>query len=209
MDEPISHLEARQRARMREELVDLHDKLETTTIYVTHDQVEAMTMADRIAVMNLGVLQQVGTPKEVYERPRTRFVGGFIGEPPMNFAECSLLYQDNNIYLESPSFKFKLAPHTAEKLKNYNGPSAVTMGLRPESIGVSRTASDDSVKSSVYVLEPQGERTLLSAKLGGDGDLFLIEVGPDFQAEPDDLVYLQFREPVHLFEPVEGMNLLY
>jgi hypothetical protein len=61
----------------------------------------------------------------------------------------------------------------------------------------------------VYVLEPQGERTLLSAKLGGDGDLFLIEVGPDFQAEPDDLVYLQFREPVHLFEPVEGMNLLY
>lgn len=209
MDEPISHLEARQRARMREELVLLHAKLGTTTIYVTHDQVEAMTMADRIAVMNLGVLQQVGTPKEVYEKPRTKFVGGFIGEPPMNFANCVLMREGGGVYVQSPSFKHKLSPAAAEKLKDYKGPSEMTLGIRPESISVSKKPIAGGVQANVYVLEPQGERTLLSAKLGGDGDLFLIEVGPDFMADPDETIYLQFNEPVHLFDTVEELNLLY
>ncbi len=209
MDEPISHLEARVRARMREELVDLHDKLATTTIYVTHDQVEAMTMADRIAVMNLAVLQQIGSPTEVYERPRTQFVAGFIGEPPMNFASCELKHHNGSVHLVSPSFNVTLSQQSSEKLKSYDGPTGVTLGIRPESIQVSTKPAADTVKATVYILEPQGERTLLSVKLGGDGELFLIEVSPDFKASPDDTVYLQFREPIHLFEPKEGLNLFY
>lgn len=208
MDEPISHLEARQRARMREELVELHHRLGTTTIYVTHDQVEAMTMAHRIAVMNLGVLQQVGTPAEVYEQPRTQFVAGFIGEPPMNFAGCELGRENGSIYATSPSFKVKLSPQTTKKLEGYQGERSMQLGIRPESIAVSRKPVDGGVKAVVYVLEPQGERTLLSVRLAND-ELFLIEVAPDFIAQPDETVYLQFREPIHLFEAQEGMNLLY
>jgi multiple sugar transport system ATP-binding protein len=208
MDEPISHIEARQRARMREELVKLHDRLKTTTIYVTHDQIEAMTMADRIAVMNLGVLQQVGTPKEVYEKPRTEFVGGFIGEPPMNFANCELVNENGSAHLISPSFKLPLSPETVRKIDSqYSGPPNFHLGIRPENIGVSMQPFEDCVNATVFVLEPQGERTLLSVHLA-DQELFLVEVEPDFTADPDTPVFLHFREPIHLFETEEGLNVL-
>jgi multiple sugar transport system ATP-binding protein len=208
MDEPISHLEARQRARMREELVTLHDRLGTTTIYVTHDQVEAMTMADRIAVMNLGKLQQVGTPKEVYERPRTEFVGGFIGEPPMNFADCELLGENGSSYLLSPSFKIPLSPSLSKRLRAYDGPSQMRLGIRPESISVSLTPVVGSIPAFVFLLERQGERTLLSVRLSND-ELFLVEVSPYFDAELDSTVYLTFLEPIHLFDTRSGLNVLY
>lgn len=209
MDEPISHLEARQRARMREELVRLQDRLGTTTIYVTHDQIEAMTMADRIAVMNLGRLQQVGTPKEVYERPRTLFVGGFIGEPPMNFADCRITSQNGHVVLESPSFDVTLSPEASEKLAHHDSSPSVRLGIRPESIGASMTPVEDAVVASVHVVEPQGERTILGARLA-DGEIFLVEVAPDFECELDETVYLDFREPIYVFE-MEGdnLNLLY
>ncbi len=208
MDEPISHLEARKRARMREELVKLHDRLQTTTIYVTHDQVEAMTMADRIAVMNLGVLQQVGTPKEVYEKPRTEFVGGFIGEPPMNFADCELVTENGKTFLVSPSFKLPLSSELVKKIESqYSGPPTFRLGIRPESIGVSMKPIKNGVNGTIFVLEPQGERTLVCIKLA-KGELFLVEVPPDFHADPDTPVYLEFREPIHLFEPKEGLNVL-
>lgn len=208
MDEPISHIEARQRARMREELVKLHIRLQTTTIYVTHDQVEAMTMADRIAVMNLGVLQQVGTPKEVYERPRTEFVGGFIGEPPMNFTDCELVTEKNQTYLISQSFKLPLSTGMAQKIEShYNGPPTFRLGIRPESIAVSMQPFKDCVTASVFIMEPQGERTLLSVTLA-NGELFLVEVPPYFKVDPDTTVYLEFRDPIHLFEPKEGLNVL-
>ncbi|MGQ9566892.1 MAG: ABC transporter ATP-binding protein [Anaerolineae bacterium] len=208
MDEPISHLEARQRARMREELVKLHNRLETTTIYVTHDQVEAMTMADRIAVMNLGELQQVGTPKEVYEQPRTEFVGGFIGEPPMNFADGDLQQEDGQFCVVSPSFKVPLGPVLRERLRSYRGPSRVRLGIRPENIGASLTPREGLVTASVFHLEPQGERAILSARLAG-GELFLVIVGPDFRVDLDSPVYLDFRGPVHIFRAENGLNVLY
>jgi len=208
MDEPISHLEARQRARMREELVKLHGDLGTTTIYVTHDQIEAMTMAERIAVMNLAQLQQVGTPKEVYERPRTEFVGGFIGEPPMNFADCILAHENGVTRIVSPSFRIPLSATLTKKLDAYSGLPEFRLGIRPESISVSTTPFKDCVNATVFVLEPQGERTILSVKLI-DGELFLIEVAPDFEAQPDSTIYLQFNEPLHLFAADTGLNVLY
>ena len=209
MDEPISHIEARQRARMRKELVKLHDRLLTTTIYVTHDQIEAMTMADRIAVMNLGVLQQVGTPKEVYEKPRTEFVGGFIGEPPMNFADCELVTDNGQSMLVSPSFRLPISSELVNKIHSqYSGPPVFRLGIRPESIGISMSPIENGVNGSIFVLEPQGERTIASITLI-NGELFLVEVSPDFHADPDTPVYLQFREPIHLFEPKEGLNVLF
>lgn len=208
MDEPISHLEARQRARMREELVILQDRLETTTIYVTHDQIEAMTMADRIAVMNLGKLQQVGTPREVYAQPRTEFVGGFIGEPPMNFADCELVQEAGDFWAVSPSFRFKITQEHEAALKKYSGSNQIRLGVRPESIRVLPDAAPNSVQASIYVLEPQGERTILSVRLAG-GELFLVEVSPDFSAEVDAPVHLEFREPVHFFDKETGLNLVY
>lgn len=208
MDEPISHLEARQRARMREELVDLHSQLGTTTIYVTHDQVEAMAMAHRIAVMNLGKLQQVGTPKEVYNRPHTKFVGGFIGEPPMNFANCELIQENGELFVTSSSFKIKLSPHATEKLQHYQGDSRVQLGIRPENISVSMSSIPNAFPARVYVTEPQGDRTLLSVLLADD-ELFLIEVPPEFFAQPDETVYLKLNEPIHLFDRVDEVNLIY
>jgi multiple sugar transport system ATP-binding protein len=175
---------------------------------VTHDQVEAMTMANRIAVMNLGELQQVGTPKEVYERPRTEFVGGFIGEPPMNFANCSIARHNGSFFLESPSFKLELGDRMAAQLANYSGSPDVHLGIRPESIGVSFQPVENCIEASVYVLEPQGERSILSTRLK-NGDLFLIEVPPDLEAEPDTSIYLQFHEPLHLFSAESGVNLFY
>jgi len=208
MDEPISHLEARQRARMREELVVLQERLTTTTIYVTHDQIEAMTMANRIAVMNLGKLQQVGTPKEVYSVPRTEFVGGFIGEPPMNFANCELVRENGKFQALSDSFRINVSEEISACLQDYKGDNQFRLGIRPESIRVVPEATSESTTASVYVLEPQGERTILSVKLTG-GELFLVEVGPDFHAEVDQSVNLEFREPIHFFEKDSGLNLVY
>jgi multiple sugar transport system ATP-binding protein len=208
MDEPISHLEARQRARMREELVELQKRLGTTSIYVTHDQVEAMTMASRIAVMNLGELQQVGTPKDVYEQPRTEFVGGFIGEPPMNFADCEIRRENGTFYAKSASFKIPLGAELTSILNKLKEIPKTRLGIRPESISVSFTPTEHSAKAVVYVLEPQGERTILTTRLE-NGEYFLVEVPPTFEAEVDAVIYLQFREPIHLFDTTSGINLFY
>lgn len=165
-------------------------------------------MADRIAVMNLGELQQVGTPKEVYEQPRTEFVGGFIGEPPMNFADGQLQQEDGQFFVVSPSFKVALDPALAARLQAYQGSPEVRLGVRPENIGASLTPSEGLVQASVFHLEPQGERTILSAKLAG-GELFLVEVSPDFWSDLDAPVYLDFRGPIHVFNPKTGLNVLF
>jgi multiple sugar transport system ATP-binding protein len=208
MDEPISHLEARIRARMREELVSLQRRLGVTTVYVTHDQVEAMTMADRIAIMNFGKLQQVGTPKEVYDCPRNEFVAGFIGEPPMNIADCELRRDDGQLLACSPSLHHVLGPEKAQKLEAYHGEPQVRLGLRPESIAVYLSPVEGGTTAVVNVLEPQGERTILSARLAG-GEIFLVEVPPEFSAPLEATIYLQFREPIHIFQKQSGMNLTF
>ncbi len=214
MDEPISHLEARLRARMREELKELVRSLGVTTVYVTHDQAESMAMADRIAVMNFGKLQQIGTPKEIYERPRNEFVAGFIGEPPMNFANCELVRENEQLFLSSPSFRIELTPHELspqmkEKVSSYHGNPQVKMGIRPESVEVSLSPGEGTVEAVVDLIEPQGERTILSAKLAG-GEIFLIEVAPDFKPKIDQAVYLRFDlKRIHIFEAQTGMSIVY
>lgn len=133
MDEPLSNLDAKLRMYMRAEIKKLQKKVGITTIYVTHDQVEAMSMADNIAVMESGLLQQIGTPSQVYNEPANRFVAGFIGSPPMNFLECDLVSRDSNIYLESQGISLKL-PSMIVELFGSPLPRNVTAGIRPKDI---------------------------------------------------------------------------
>jgi ABC-type sugar transport system ATPase subunit len=209
MDEPISHLDASLRARMREELEDLVRNLGVTTLYITHDQVESMAMADRIAVMNLGKVQQIGTPREIYQRPRTKFVAGFVGEPPMNFADCELVREDGRLFLLSPSFRIGLGGQIQEKAASYQGAPQVELGVRPEDVEVSLSPAEDSVGAAVDFVEPQGERTILGVKLAG-GEIFLVEAAPDFRPKVDTAVHLRFDlNHVHIFEAETEMNILF
>ncbi len=213
MDEPISHLDASLRARMREELEGLVRSLGVTTIYVTHDQVESMAMADRIAVMNLGLTQQIGTPQEIYGRPQNAFVAGFIGEPPMNFAQCELVGPsgggDNGwARLQSPSLEVELGGKLREELAQYKGAPQVQLGVRPEDVAVSLSPSQNSVAATVDFVEPQGERTILSLLLA-DGELFLAEVPSAFRPDLDATVYLTFDpDHFHLFDADSGENIV-
>lgn len=209
MDEPISHLDAGLRAKMRTELKELVRDLGVTTIYVTHDQVESMAMADRICVMNLGKIQQIGTPKEIYGRPRTEFVAGFIGEPPMNFADCELVREDGRFFVLSPSFRIQLSAPMEAKLAQYEGTPQVRIGVRPEDVAVVSAPGPNAFAAEVDFVEPQGERNILSMKLAG-GEIFLVEVRPDVRPAIGETLYLQpDLNHLHIFEIRTGLNILY
>jgi multiple sugar transport system ATP-binding protein len=209
MDEPISHLDASLRARMREELEGLVRSLGVTTIYVTHDQVESMAMADRIAVMNLGLTQQIGTPTEIYGRPQNAFVAGFIGEPPMNFAQCELVAGDDGWHrLQSPSFDIELTDSLQGELARYKGAPQVQLGVRPEDVAVFLESRANCVDATVDFVEAQGERTILTLLLAG-GEVFLAQVPSAFRPDLEATVYLQFDlGHIHLFEAESGDNIL-
>ncbi|MEW5958470.1 MAG: ABC transporter ATP-binding protein [Chloroflexota bacterium] len=209
MDEPISHLDAGLRAAMREELESQVRSLGVTTLYITHDQVESMAMADRIAVMNFGKIQQIGAPVEIYNRPQNEFVAGFIGEPPMNFAECELGRENDRFYLHSPSFRIELGDYGQGKLNQYQGAPQMKLGVRPEDVAVLSSAEQSSVPATVDFVEPQGDRTILIVRLAG-AESFLIEVDPDFRPEMGASLSLRFDlDHIHIFEAKTGRNLLY
>src|SRR5438874_10450979 len=131
MDEPLSNLDAKLRVRTRAELIRLHERLRATIIYVTHDQQEAMTLGDRIAVLNNGALQQLGAPQLVYDRPANLFVAGFIGSPSMNFFDASLVARDEALYIEGPGFEVLVPPERARTLDRHAGRDVI-LGIRPE-----------------------------------------------------------------------------
>jgi multiple sugar transport system ATP-binding protein len=162
-DEPLSNLDAKLRIAMRAELLDLHQRLRTTTIYVTHDQLEAMTMGDRIVVMNEGIIQQVDTPQEVYDHPDNRYVAGFIGSPAMNFIPCTIVKGNGNVYATSKGFRLRIPSDKAKMVKDYIDKEAV-LGVRPEDIDAKSMVRDyepESVfEASVWVVEPVGSEKL-------------------------------------------------
>ena len=209
MDEPISHLDASLRARMREELESMLRQLGVTTIYVTHDQVELMAMADRIAVMDKGLIQQIGTPKEIYSHPRNEFVASFIGEPPMNFAECELVRESGKVRLKSPSVDIELDRELADKVSSYQGKPEVKIGIRPEDIGVFTTPQKNGVGARVGFVEIQGERNILDLDLAG-GENFLVEAASSVKPEVDLTVYMVFdQRHMHIIERETGLNITY
>jgi len=162
MDEPLSNLDAKLRVQMRAELGQLHNQLKTTTLYVTHDQVEAMTMGDRVAVMRKGDLQQLGTPKEIYSNPTNLFVAGFIGSPSMNFVNVSVVQKKNSLNLEFGSESFLVHKDHEKKLKKFID-KEIILGIRPESFEDSIYKSSKDVKR-----EKLDAETSLFEQLGSD-----------------------------------------
>ena len=158
-DEPLSNLDAKLRVQMRAEISNLHNRLQATMIYVTHDQVEALTMADKIVVMKLGVIQQIGGPMELYNEPDNKFVAGFIGSPPMNFIVVDVVKDNGKTYLVSPSFRLETTEAQAKFLSPYVG-KKVTFGIRPEDVEYSHQSQDGkTINGNVSVVEPLGSET--------------------------------------------------
>jgi len=163
-DEPLSNLDAKLRITMRAELLDLHQRLKTTTVYVTHDQLEAMTMGDRIVVMHEGIIQQVDTPQGVYDHPANRFVAGFIGSPSMNFIDCVITEEDGSVFAKSPGMKIRIPEDKTRALDELIDKEAV-LGLRPENIktipDTTGRSSENCFHSTVWVVEPVGSEQLV------------------------------------------------
>ena len=194
-DEPLSNLDARLRLTMRGEIRSLQKRLGITAIYVTHDQVEALTMADRIAVMNLGRLQAFATPDDLYERPPTKFIAGFVGNPPMNFLDIEFAQENGALQLRSESLELDLPPEFAAAAAAADG--AVTFGIRPEDISL-----DDNgpVSGEVFVVEPLGRDDLLDIIVGTEH--FLLLADPKRRSRAGDRVRLGFdMTRAHFFDP--------
>ncbi|MEM3390512.1 MAG: ABC transporter ATP-binding protein [Thermoproteota archaeon] len=195
----LSNLDAKLRIYMRAELKALHRELGITTIYVTHDQVEAMTMSDRIALLNEGVLQQVATPDELYYRPANVFTASFIGSPPMNMTDGRLVEKDDRLYVDAvhfsldlTEFKSLLAPHVG---------SEVILGIRPEDVSLHDTPGGERIKAKVYVAEPLGGKAIVSLYIGNI--LFKVETAEEWKPEATVWVSVNKRK-LHLFDKKNG-----
>jgi multiple sugar transport system ATP-binding protein len=169
-DEPLSNLDAKLRVQMRTEIAKLHQNLQATMIYVTHDQVEAMTMGNRIVVMKDGYIQQVSDPLTLYDKPVNKFVAGFIGSPPMNFIEVDVVRDGGGYFVKTPSFKLKLTEAQAQKVSAYEN-KKVTFGFRPEDLideSISKDKAGRLIKARVEVIEPLGSEIFLYLSAGKD-----------------------------------------
>jgi len=165
MDEPLSNLDAKLRVHMRAELKRLHKEVEATTIYVTHDQAEAMTLADRVAILDKGKLQQYDTPMDCYNHPKNLFVAGFIGSPSMNFVGGRLITEEKQCIFDAELFKVNLAEKCARLLPKDLGTLDAIYGIRPEDIEISKKKIEKGIETTVYDAEPMGDEILVYFKL--------------------------------------------
>ncbi|HYI88119.1 MAG TPA: sn-glycerol-3-phosphate ABC transporter ATP-binding protein UgpC [Burkholderiales bacterium] len=201
-DEPLSNLDAKLRVQMRVELKRLHERLETTAIYVTHDQVEAMTLGDRVVVMKDGWVQQVGEPLELYGRPANRFVAGFIGSPAMNFVEVAIKGAGDALWAEAEGLRLKVPAHLAARVRSQSG-QRLTLGLRPEALtlvnGADAASEDSSFATKVDVVEPLGNEILLNFRAGGVP--MVARVDPGVRVKPHDSIRFAFDpQRLHFFD---------
>ena len=209
MDEPLSNLDAKLRVQTRAELIKLHQRLQTTIIYVTHDQVEAMTMGTRIAVMRDGVLQQLDTPHNIYEHPSNMFVAGFIGSPAMNFFDVNVEAQDGIAQLKGEGFSVTLSGDVARRAAPYNGKRMI-LGIRPEHLGQLSRGEDESrgeISSTVDVVESMGSEQYAYMTL--DGKTFIARLSADVPVKMGDRVRLGFsKNDIQLFDSETERNVL-
>ncbi|WP_418284394.1 ABC transporter ATP-binding protein [Halorubrum sp. DTA46] len=202
-DEPLSNLDAKLRTEMRAEIQKLQKEFDVTAMYVTHDQEEAMTMGDRLAILNEGRLQQVGKPTEVYQNPVNEFVAGFIGSPSMNFIDVAVESGDRSVTLvnEAVGLEFDLS---AEYVTDHAIESdSYTLGIRPENIGIiENPAGDETITAAVEVVEPIGSDNYVHLDVNDD---FLARSDPSIKPEAGDEVGVTFGETdIHLFHPETG-----
>jgi len=193
MDEPLSNLDAKLRVSTRAQIKNLHHTLKRTTIYVTHDQIEAMTLADRVVVMSKGLIQQVGTPMEIYDRPANTFVASFIGSPAMNLVPGQIadgVFTGDHIRVDGLS-------------KSVNGP--VTLGFRAEDATLA--GETGQIEAPIYTVELLGEATMIAMRVAGE--LVSIKVNKDYRAEIGDLVKVNIpAASCHLFDAATGTRIV-
>ncbi|WP_018182167.1 ABC transporter ATP-binding protein [Kaistia granuli] len=202
-DEPLSNLDAKLRVAMRGEIKELHQRLKTTTVYVTHDQVEAMTMADRIVVMNQGVVEQAGRPLELYDRPRNLFVAGFLGSPAMNLVTGTV---------EGTAQSASLVTADGEKLPlpglrpGIAAGRRLILGIRPEHITLVDAGGESTFSARVVITEPTGAETLISTRLGATE--IVVVVRDRIEQGAGERLHLAFpANRVHLFDPETGLRI--
>ena len=209
MDEPLSNLDAKLRTQMRSELIKLRNRIDTTFIYVTHDQTEAMTLGDRIVIMNNGEVNQIGTPRELFNRPANRFVASFIGMPAMNFFEkCTLRLKEGRYYVEIKDIVYELSAFQNEVLNRNNQVSGeVVCGIRPQHLKI----GTGEMRGTVEVCEMLGTEMHIHAQSGEDE---IIIVHPTADLDEDIKYGTEIRidvlpEKIQLFDPESGKNLIW
>jgi multiple sugar transport system ATP-binding protein len=208
-DEPLSNLDAKLRVQMRTEIKRVHQKVKTTTVYVTHDQVEAMTLADRVVVMNGGRIEQVGTPHELYHHPKTRFVAGFIGSPAMNFMDCRLQANGGGLSLRvSDTLSFPVPADRTERYRPHVG-DALTFGLRPEHVTEPRGEARDArceFTVTLDVVEPMGMETMVYFAVNGTEICARVEPSAATAPAQPMRLYANLTH-MHLIDPQTGLVL--
>jgi multiple sugar transport system ATP-binding protein len=198
MDEPLSNLDAKLRTEMRAEIKRLQTDLGATTIYVTHDQLEAMSMADKIAIMYGGIIQQVGTPADVYDRPANLFVAGFIGSPAMNFVPCRMNADRAGLTLEG-GVPLPIQPAAKERFAKAPVEKDLILGVRPEDISLRHEAQPEFGPVEVYVVEPLGAENIIDLLLAGNA--FKARTPPTFMARIGDTLQMRIdHSRAHLFD---------
>ena len=205
MDEPLSNLDALLRLEMRAELKALLNELGTTTIYVTHDQIEALSMGDRIAVLQDGEILQNDPPTILYDKPIDKFVGGFIGNPPMNFIDAEVRRDGADVKAYVGDFGLVPTVDVTDKLRGYDG-SNVVVGIRAENMEALNTPANDALQVKVEVVEPLGSQNLLTLRVGEN--MIKLSTHPDFQTEAGQDVWVRFpSKKIRWFDQKSGKNL--
>lgn len=199
MDEPLSNLDAQLRLQMRTELKRLQRELRVTTIFVTHDQAEAMTMADKIAIFCKGELQQIGKPEEVFDHPDNVFVARFLGSPPMNLVKVNITERNDSVFLDGGTFMIQLSSELASKAKEKGCGSELTIGIRPSDIKISKVKRNGFIQAVVYSSEPLGEETITSVELGEN--IIRIRSPSNIKNEIGDKIWISLNlGKIHFFD---------
>jgi len=213
-DEPISHLDAILRQQMRKEIRRLQKSLNATMLYVTHDQLEALSMADRIVVMNEGLFQQIGTREEILENPSNTFVARFVGEPPMNFLRAKFTRREgqlavtfDKLSVEGNPAVMELKEERSQKAAELAGNNDITVGIRPMHVKLFNTPQEDAFLGHVYFIEMLDEYNIITVKISNER--LLVEAPKSFKTNIDSPVWAQFQErKMHFFDASSGKNLL-
>jgi multiple sugar transport system ATP-binding protein len=205
LDEPLSHLDSQQRTEFRVQIKRIQKTQNLTMLFVTHDQLEALALADRIAIMNFGVLQQLGTPEEVYEFPENIFVADFVGEPPMNFIKAMLIKEENEYRAKLYNQKLKIPEKYKDSIeKFYKGDVIeIMLGIRPIYIHISELTEGQTVSGEVYVFEDIGESGILTVQIGDA--LIRVELSPGYSFKLGEKVDISFDlEKILIFNSATG-----
>jgi len=205
LDEPLSHLDTQQRTEFRIQIKRIQKTQNLTMLFVTHDQLEALALADRIAILNFGVLQQIGTPEEVYEYPENLFVADFVGEPPMNFIKATLIREKNDYMAKLYNQKLKIPENYKDSMeKFYKGDDTeIMLGIRPIYIYISKPGENQIISGEVYVFEDIGESGILTVQIGDA--LIRVELSPGYSFKLGEKVNITFDlEKILIFNPTTG-----